>query len=309
MSVVFLVNLDTECQTGDKGDSVVGSANADLTTAVSSVTTITSFALCGKDDTNVKCSSPPTNREKDKPSHRESDIKQTKQTPHDNGECVDTKKVEENGPIKGTPRSKGAKKKKIQQQGIAEQNLWHANIFQKQPQKQQQKQQQQKQFTYSVSYFNWAVSDEDSSEEEEKEEEVTLSNQHQCSQSHFLTSTSSISLSSPCHDELHNHSADDDKMIPIDDSIHNKGEQTIARNNVKQKIIANKTNEVCNGNKTTWMAESGIAMELPELSVAVDSSCSSNPCSAAGVILTEEFIDVTLPFRRLKINNNTKCKK
>lgn len=149
-----------------------------------------------------------------------------------------------------TPTGKRVKtKKKTRQQKITDQNWGCANAFQ------QQWQQQQKQFTYSVSYFNWAVSDE-----EDEEDEIPLQ----------FSSSSNPVISSSCTAK----------------SYH-----SICRNPV-QNVETNRqktTNKYAIPN-----GEVKIENEVPELSVTSSSDM--------GVVLTEEYIDVTLPLRRLNIS-------
>jgi len=118
-------------------------------------------------------------------------------------------------------------------------------------------QRQQKQFTYSVSYFNWAVSDE-----EEEDEEI----------SHDGSSSSAL---------RHNRS-------------FTSGFEYNYLNGSKNKFL----HQQRKSNKKKWGEELPIEDEVSELAVI-------SP-SAKGIVLTEEFIEVTLPFKRLAIAKNRK---
>ena len=118
-------------------------------------------------------------------------------------------------------------------------------------------QRQQKQFTYSVSYFNWAVSDEEDEEDEACSKFTSLSH---------LGRRSSISNKK---------------------SVYDKNSNSVRlQRNTKRRV---KNQELLTEN------------EVSELSVI--------STSAKGVVLTEEFIEVTLPFKRLSISKNTRFKK
>lgn len=147
------------------------------------------------------------------------------------------------------PKNKKEKRKhKKRQEHISNSSWRHLNAFE---------QRQQKQFTYSVSYFNWAVSDE-----EEEEDESTHSNS---STSHRIPSSSS-NTNSTYSTEINS------------SEIKRKSKHRI-------------------GNEEELRVES----EISELSLI-----SSN---TRGIVLTEEFIDITLPFKRLNVNKHKPIRK
>ena len=117
-------------------------------------------------------------------------------------------------------------------------------------------QRQQKQFTYSVSYFNWAVSDE-----EEEEDDI------------FPESSSSFH---------HTRSSTSD---------YKNAYFTGSNSFIYQRKIKDIRNE----------EELPIENEVSELSVISKST--------KGIVLTEEFIEVTLPFKRLSIGKDRTFKR
>ena len=146
-----------------------------------------------------------------------------------------------------SPKNKENMKTKKRQQNFEKDRRRYANAFQ---------QRQQKQFTYSVSYFNWAVSDE-----EEEDEEV------------------SQEISSPSSVLCHNRSSTCNfEKLYFNGSSKNEF--------LYQQRKNNKT-------MLKWGQELPIEDEVSELAVI-------SP-SAKGIVLTEEFIEVTLPFKRLGI--------
>lgn len=148
-----------------------------------------------------------------------------------------------------TPTGKSVKtKKRTKQEKIPSQN-WRrrANAF--------QQQRQHKQFTYSVSYFNWAVSDE-----EEEEDDTQLE----------LSSCSHLVASSSCNANIY----------------HSTARKSVQNLKINRQKVMNK--------QGIQNQEVEVENEVSELSVISSVNM--------GVVLTEEYIDVTLPLRRLNIS-------
>ena len=156
-----------------------------------------------------------------------------------------------------SPKNKENMKTKKTQQNFEKDRRRYANAFQ---------QRQQKQFTYSVSYFNWAVSDEEEEEDEEISQEVP----------------------SPSSALCHNRSSTCDF-------------EKIYLNGSRNDILYQQRKNITKMRK--WGQELPIEDEVSELAVI-------SP-SAKGIVLTEEFIEVTLPFKfkRLGIAKNNKYEK
>ena len=223
IGVVFLINLDTKSQKGDSRSAAAANLLSDtLSSSLAKESVISSNFGAEKKDSR--------------------EVNNVGELIRDASSCD---RIMEN--------KNGKRKKKKRQQPIEPYNWRHLNAFQ---------QWQQKKFTYSVSYFNWAVSDEEEEEDDEGE--------------------SHKSPFSP---------------YPYPPSLSPLSKKTGYLSSERVFVGYQGKNKQRIQNKQESMVEK----EISELSVISS--------GAMGIVLTEEFIDITLPFKRLAINKHRTLKK
>ena len=218
--VVFLINSDTKSQKGDSEPAAAASILSEK---------IMNSAATNEKDIYIGAE------------NKDLEYQDVKENKIDEGKkkCSST-----------SPKDNKNIKTKKRQKNLEKNRRRYAIAFQ---------QRQQKQFTYSVSYFNWAVSDE-----EEEDEEF----------SHELSSSST----------------------PRHSRSSTSGFERNSHNGSKNGFLYQQRK--CNKTINKWGEELPIEDEVSELAVI-------SP-SAKGIVLTEEFIEVTLPFKRLAIAKNKK---